>query len=154
MQTNTDTLATNSTKIRDPNELVVYLVVNTDLKMGIGKTAAQVGHVIHYLGIKRDELLGVIDNYSKAYGNDEHKKLVEQALTFNAWHNSGSVAKVVLAANAADFEIVKTEYADRCVVVCDEGRTEIPSGSETVIGLYPMKKSEASPIIKRLKPLR
>jgi len=134
-------------------EMVVYLVVNTDLGMGAGKTAAQVGHAVQYLMMKREETLALLD-YAMAFGNEEHTKHVKQAFDFNKWHNSDSITKIVLAASAKDFGKVQTEYEGRCVVVKDAGRTEIASGSETVIGLYPMTKASVSKTIRRLRLLK
>lgn len=40
------------------------------------------------------------------------------------------------------------------VLVVDAGLTEIPSGSETVIGLWPMRKSQVPKTVKRLQVLK
>lgn len=137
------------------DEMVVYLVVNTDLGMGVGKTAAQVGHAVHYLGQKRDEILATLDKAWWSASARPHLGSVEQqALDFNRWHNSETIAKIVLAADAKAFATVKAEFDGRCVIVRDAGRTEIPSGSKTVIGIYPMLKSTAPKTLKRLRLLK
>lgn len=148
MQTETDTSQAN----RD-EELRVYLIVNTDLNMGIGKTAGQVGHAVQYLTDKRQELIALCDIGWYHDIQDAHKKTITQTLLFNKWHNSPTHSKIVLAADTKEFNSLKETYADRCVVVRDAGRTEIPNGSETVIGLYPMRKDERCALLKRLRLL-
>jgi PTH2 family peptidyl-tRNA hydrolase len=133
------------------DEIRVYLVVNTDLKMSLGKTAVQVGHAVQYLLDHRDKVLAKVDHQWGAWKVDS--SLSDLACRFNSWKESSSRCKIALAANTEQFNRIKTEYAGACVVVRDAGRTEIPSGSETVIGLYPMKKSERNETLKGLKLL-
>jgi peptidyl-tRNA hydrolase len=133
-----------------PDELRAYFVINTDLKMSIGKTAVQLGHAVQYLLDKRDEVLRACDHL---YGLDIEKKLLDQAFRFNEWKNGASHCKIALAANTDQFRLIKELYADSCVVVRDAGRTEITPGSETVIGLYPMRKSERSKLLEGLRLL-
>jgi peptidyl-tRNA hydrolase len=46
------------------------------------------------------------------------------------------------------------QYDWRSVIVVDSGLTEVAPGSATVIGLWPMYRSEASKIVKRLQALK
>ena len=143
------------------DELRMYLVVNTDLNMGLGKTGVQIGHAVEYLLDKRDELLAkcdmwqdmlacsLIGDLSPSIGDLCWRRAVE----FNTWKHQ-SHCKISLAANTDEFNQVKEENPDNHVVVVDAGRTEIKPGAETVIGLYPMKKSDRSKTLQALKPLK
>lgn len=64
---------------------------------------------------------------------------------------AGSFRKIVLKAQDSKFEAIKKEFD--CFVVRDAGLTEIESGSETVIVLFPMYKSKAPKIIQKLRML-
>jgi peptidyl-tRNA hydrolase len=141
-------------------ELRVYLVVNTDLKMSLGKTVVQTGHAVEYLLDKRDELLARCDMWHEMVAASYIENLWpsvddlcwKRAFAFNRWKNQ-SHCKISLGANTAEFNAVKDENPDTHVVVVDAGRTEIAPGSETVVGLFPMKKSERSKTLKTLKLL-
>ena len=68
------------------------------------------------------------------------------------WLNS-SFRKVVLRAKDKEWDKIK-EACPNHVVVVDAGLTEIPAGSETVIGLWTMHKSERPKIIQKLQVLK
>ena len=122
--------------------LVVYMIVNTDLRMSSGKIGGQCGHAIQYL-------MQMYMNNNRMFfsGNAE---IFYNRMT--AWLNSGKHSKVTLAADTKEFEKIKAEYNP--IVVRDAGLTEIAAGSETVICLYPMFKSERTKLIKRLQALK
>lgn len=126
------------------NPLVMYLIVRESLGMGVGKIAAQCGHAVGILHIK--------------YNEQEHEDdILEPVYPSNLkiwyeWQHS-SFRKVVLKADDKEWEKIKTEMKD-FVLVVDAGLTEIPSGSETVIGLWPMYKSDCPKLIKRLQVLK
>ena len=67
---------------------------------------------------------------------------------------SSSFRKVVLRASDKEWVKLKEEFNGSMVLVIDAGLTEIPSGSETVIGLFPMRKSQCSKTIQRLQVLK
>lgn len=112
------------------DEIVQYFVVNNEVKMSKGKVAAQVAHAATlcayyaYSGFLRD--------------------------WYEEWFNS-SMTKIVLQGNQAELANVTTWQ--RSVHVIDEGRTEIPTGTLTVVGLMPMPRSEAKEIVGHLKLL-
>ena len=120
--------------MNDKDPVVMYLVVKSSLNMSIGKTAAQCAHASEMLQVK-------FNNLSK---NDKYHQVYCDYLNDN-------VTKIVLKANDNDFE--KLKQLDMIVVVCDAGFTEVPAGSETVIGVWPVKKSNAPKIIKKLRLL-
>ena len=75
---------------------------------------------------------------------------------WNEWlHNS--FRKVVLTANDAKWAKLKTKLSElgiEHVLVVDSGLTEIPYGSETVIGIWPIRKSEQPQVLKKLQTLK
>lgn len=127
--------------------IVMYLIVRESLGMSIGKTAAQCAHASQMLQMEYSEL----ENGGVAGWLSDFEK--KQYAEFDAWLNS-SFRKVVLRADDKEFGKVKEEFKDSMVLVVDAGLTEIAAGSETVIGLWPMKKSEVPKLIKKLQVLK
>jgi len=150
-------LTTNDTPTKPTDPIVMYLVVRSSLGMSAGKAAAQVGHAVMLLMLKRDEMLA---DYDKLKWNDlvdnlagTHQKLVDDIILFNKWANGDDYRKVVLTADEAQWNEIKEQCKDHVLVV-DSGFTEIEPNSETVIGLLPMTKSSAPKCIKALRLLK
>ena len=74
-------------------------------------------------------------------------------LLFREWFQT-SFRKVVLRADDKEWEKVKSCSEITYVVVRDAGLTEVEAGSETVLGVFPIKKSEVPKVIKRLQVLK
>lgn len=132
--------------------LIMYLVVRESLNMSIGKTAAQCAHAAQMLMLKYFTLeADARNNPPGVY----HQLMSEGNLAlFDNWLNS-SFRKVVLRADDKEFNKLKSELLpDNIVIVVDAGLTEIEAGSETVIGVFPMHKSQAPKCIKRLQVLK
>ena len=94
---------------------VMYFVVNSTLKMGKGKIAAQAGHA-------------AIAVYRSNPRND----------LFEAWNNGG-YAKVVLAADSVTIEALADRYRRSSERVIDAGFTQVEPGSFTVLGFHVME---------------
>ncbi len=130
-----------SVKVRKEQEdpWIMYLIVRDSLGMSPGKTAAQVGHAVGMLYEHRRTLF----MYSpENYGNQKK---------FDSWKRD-SFRKVVLKAKDKQWEKLKDKLY--CFVVRDAGLTEVDPGSETVIGVWPMKKSERINILRKLQTLK
>ena len=112
--------------IRNPDELIQYFVVNKDLPMSTGKIAGQVGHATTIITL-RDQ--------------DEDK--------FKQWKEIAR-KKVVLGGTEKD--LIKLKELG-FVAIVDNGLTEIPPNSLTVVGLPIMTRSEAKQYIGRLRLL-
>lgn len=112
------------------DELVMYLVVNIDLireySMSSGKIAAQVAHGATMISFKYSQE----DFYKEWYADGRHQK------------------KIVLRAHEKDLK--KLIELDG-VAVYDNGYTEIPEGSLTVVAFPPMLRSETPKLLKRLQ---
>ncbi|HVI42684.1 MAG TPA: aminoacyl-tRNA hydrolase [Anaerovoracaceae bacterium] len=120
---------------------VMYLIVRESLGMGAGKIGAQCGHAVGMM-------------YEKLHGlkkQEKNQSVLDKLNTFEAWRNE-SYRKVVLRADDKEWEKLKAEL--ECFVVRDAGFTEVPAGSETVIGLWPMRKSQVPKIVKKLQVLK
>jgi peptidyl-tRNA hydrolase len=126
--------------------IVMYLIVRESLEMSIGKTAAQVGHAVQMLQLEFDRQDGFrLANW------EFNKEIVE---LYQKWLDS-SFRKVVLKADEKEWEKLKELYSeDNRVLVIDAGLTELAPSTETVIGLFPMKRSEAPKLVKRLQVLK
>lgn len=126
----------------DPNAYAMYLVVRESLNMSPGKMAAQVGHAVMALAHAYTELV-IREMYLGT-------KAAKMAAYVN-WMNN--CRKVVLRANDIQWEALKKLALigwDQELVI-DSGYTEIEPNSETVIGFWPMKKSDAPQLIKELR---
>ena len=94
-------------------------VVNANLKMGIGKVAAQVGHAV--LGL-----------YHKLQSKNGIPGLAE-------WERNGGRKVVLKGLNAAHLLDLKQKAVESgivCLVVQDAGKTQVEPGSFTVLGLF------------------
>lgn len=123
-----------------PDELVMYLIARTDLNMSPGKLAAQVGH-------------GVQLAMRKAEGNSPFD---DDASDLRDWE-SNDYPKIVLGGEKRDFDRLLKQASEsqalssRMVKVIDNGRTEVPVGSITVLALVPMSKETGRQWLKRLR---
>jgi peptidyl-tRNA hydrolase len=134
------------TKKASPEDpLNVYLIVNKDLGMSIGKVGAQCGHAIQYL----------IEYYNAKTGSyliDIDKSNIDIHNRMMGWKIDSRIGKIVLGADTKEFNKLEEEYDP--IVVVDAGLTEIAPKSKTVICLYPMFKDERSKTLKRLQLLK
>lgn len=110
----------------------MYILVNSDLKMGVGKKCSQCGHAVQAVteamcSDKRDLL-----RKFKEYGQ----------------------AKITLKATEEQMmELIKT-YPDRIKYVLDAGHTQVAPGSLTALAFFPMLDNESKPaILNELKLL-
>ena len=123
---------------------VMYFVVNRDLNMSTGKIAAQVGHAAHILMLKYFETKQLKTQ------NASQKELVAN---FESWMEA-SFRKIVLSADTNKFTKLISEMGSDIVVVKDAGLTEIAPGSLTVAGVFPLLKSNAPRIIRKMQALK
>ncbi|KAL3985515.1 Peptidyl-tRNA hydrolase PTH2 family protein [Acanthocheilonema viteae] len=109
----------HSTSIVSRQYKMVF-VVNMSLKMGSGKLAAQVGHAT----------LGV---YRLAQRSEDGQRALD------AWRISGEMKVVVKGHNTEmllDFFKQAKDLSLFAYIVSDAGRTQIPAGSRTVLGIF------------------
>jgi peptidyl-tRNA hydrolase len=138
--------------------IVMYIIVRESLveAMGIGKTGIQIGHavqmVVSDLSLIKEwieaEYVPPRDLPKLEYFLSRHPDLI----LYEKWLKT-SYRKVALKANDREWEKLKIEFKDTLQLVKDSGLTKIPPGSETVIGLPPMLKSQRPKILKRLQAL-
>jgi len=116
-------------------ELKQALIVRSDLKMSKGKTAAQVSHA------SVDCVLALLK---------KDKALVE------SWVYDG-MKKVVLKVSSLNEMIALFNEAKReglCAkMIRDAGRTELPEGTTTVLGIGPDYENKIDKICSKLKML-
>ena len=128
-----DCIRSDKNKIPNGDELIMYIIINKDLKMSIGKTAAQAAHsCTNYL-------------INTMAGNNlfEKNKLSE-------WYNDCQ-KKIVLGAHQKNIE--KLSKDSRFFPIYDKGLTEIPDGSLTAICLGIHRKDDIQDITKRFQLL-
>lgn len=108
------------------SDLRMYILVNKDLKMGVGKICAQVSHAV---GMITDEIL------TSYYESSEKKSIIHE--NYKIWKRTGH-KKIVL--KVSENELKKYVDSENSVFVIDAGHTQIPEGSLTVVGFYPSEK--------------
>ena len=108
----------------------MYIIVNSSLKMGKGKIAAQVGHGVHKM---------------TEYCLEHQKEL------WAKYKNSG-IPKIVLKTSKDQLlkVIDKTKNIFKSYVI-DEGRTQIAINSLTAVAYIPLLKKDAPDIFKDKK---
>ena len=122
--------------------LCMYLIVrqDEDIFMTPGKLAAQVGHAVESL----------TDEYYQSK-NMISISAFERCGIYVAWRKENR-RKVVLQADNKEWEKIKQEYPD-CQIIIDAGYTCLEPNTPTVIGIWPMRKSQRSKTLKRLRTL-
>jgi peptidyl-tRNA hydrolase len=142
------------TREDDQDPIAMYLIVNEDLieEMGIGKCSAQVGHAVSMLMLQYHKLDKRYDAYIQEVGVYSVFSNYNQYILWTDWLHDG-IRKITLKADPGEWGKLKTEFKDVMVLVRDAGLTILEPGSETVIGLPPMKKSQRPKILQRLQVL-
>ncbi|MDF2533936.1 MAG: hypothetical protein K0R18_93 [Bacillales bacterium] len=115
------------------DEIVQYFVVNSELEMSPGKIAAQVGHVATMIAYHA--------------GRDSITTQSQETKWFSDWFYNDQ-KKIVLRGKQKELENL---IAKGFIYIRDNGLTEIPAGSLTVVGLTPMPKDIAQEYVKRLQ---
>lgn len=123
--------------------IVHYLIVRKSLNMGPGKIAAQCSHASKMLILSYVEF--------KQFKNPISEENYKLYTITKEWLEK-SFRTIVLVADDKQWEKIKEDV--RVFVVRDAGLTEVPEGSETVLSTWPMYKSQAPKIIKKLQTLK
>lgn len=116
------------------NEIKQYIAVRSDLKLGIGKLAAQVAHA------SLESFLIVQKNYPEIA---------------QKWLENGGKKIVVKVNNDEDLKKLNAVFNFKkipCALIQDAGLTQIPKGTITAIGIGPWYSKDLE-ILKGLKLL-
>lgn len=128
--------------------IVLYLIVRDSLNMSAGKGMAQSGHAVEKILLKyfKIQILSV-KKYLNLFTDEDvmHVKIATE------WMEHGS-RKVVLKADEKEWAKLKEEFGNNCFIVKDAGKTEVMPGTETIMALWPQRRSTCSKTIKRLPP--
>ncbi|ASZ76724.1 hypothetical protein [Efunavirus EF1] len=130
-------------------KIVEYILVNKELNMSVGKIAGQVAHVQTVIDNKIFELVlseEILDEDSM----DSFAKEKELTNNYYDWLYSGSQTKIILRAKEKDLLKAIDMGA---VYIRDNGLTEIPSGSLTVVGFFPQPKDNLVDFTKKFQLL-
>jgi len=134
--------------------IVMYLIVREELGMSVGKTGAQCAHAAQILLLDYIKRQKEIDWISVAHRDNEGMKILsDHVMMFQSWLDS-SFRKVVLKADDKEWVKLKAELLLPISIVVDAGLTELNPNTETVMGVWPMRKSEVPKVIKRLQVLK
>ncbi len=126
--------------------LILYFVVRKSVPMTPGKLGAQIGHAMGMLDGRYRQLVQQDHEEGALYGEDEKKHKVT-----TEWL-AASYRKATLVADDKEWEKLKEQLW--VFVVRDAGLTEVEQGTETVMALWPMRKSEAPKLVRRLQTLK
>lgn len=156
--------------------IVMYLIVRESLGMGPGKVGAQCGHAAQMILLEYIRKGGKIEPPELADGPVAHNRYEAQYHPFTGekiyvpktdpilalegrmdlmyqWLQT-SFRKVVLKADEKEWKKLTAHMDLVYVIVRDAGFTEVAAGSQTVMGVWPMLKSQAPKIIKKLQVLK
>jgi peptidyl-tRNA hydrolase len=133
--------------------IVMYLIVRESLNMSSGKIGAQCGHASQIALLQYFE---ENQNWLREHFQDSIEPICPERLKiFYEWLNS-SFRKVTLTADDKEWEKVKETFVEGITrfTVIDAGLTEVSAGSETVIAIYPMRRSQRPKILIKLQALK
>lgn len=143
--------------------IVMYLIVRESLNMSAGKIAAQCAHASQMLQLKYGELhleIESVEDLTETFGGlplsdpISWLKVYPKYYSYYEWLMT-SFRKVVLKADEKEWLKIKEQVSeDYRILVVDAGLTELDPNTETVIGLWPMRKSARSNLLKRLRVLK
>lgn len=161
--------------------IIMYLVVRESLGMSAGKLAAQAGHVVdmvfhqflreagfqgfqRIMGHESPEGPVAVNRYEPAEDpttgelvyvphTPETQAMLARHELYIQWRRT-SFRKVTLGADEKEWAKVKASQELTYQVVRDAGLTEVEPGSETVMAVWPMHKSQAPKVLKRLQVLK
>lgn len=136
-------------------KLVEYILVNKELNMSVGKIAGQVAHVQTVIDNKIFELDDKIYFLSEEILDEDimdtrYAKEKELINNYYDWLYSGSQTKIILRAKEKDLLKAIDMGAE---YIRDNGLTEIPSGSLTVVGFFPQPKDNLVDFTKKFQLL-
>lgn len=133
--------------------IVMYLVVRESINMSVGKTSVQTAHASEMLQIKYQQVHKQLVYLRKSGGAIEPEAVQWESIYEQ--YIAASFRKVTLVADEKEWARLKEEAKNLPhVIVRDAGLTELVPGTETVIGLWPMRKSSRSKTVKRLQNLK
>ena len=117
-------------------EYKLVVLVRTDLDMGKGKIAAQVGHASVECALRAEK---------------------KDKRAFDIWMNGGQKKVVLKVSNRDEMVRYMSEAKSRGLYACmitDAGRTEVEPGTNTCVGIGPAPGSEIDRVTGGLKMLR
>jgi peptidyl-tRNA hydrolase len=137
------------TIMTDADPYVFYTVMRRSLDLSVGKAVAQGQHAMDYLAREVERLTEL-----PIMRRTEEER--ERLAAFYQWRQTPDHTKVVLGATDDEFFQVLAENPGSgkwVFLVTDLGRTEVAPDTQTCVGLWPMRKSSRSPILRALKRL-
>jgi peptidyl-tRNA hydrolase len=133
--------------------IVMYLIVRESLNMSSGKLGAQCGHAAQM------PLIQYFKEYDR-WHSSVHEDVICPTMPirlriFYDWLHS-SFRKVTLKADDKEWKKLQEAFVEGHTrfTVIDAGLTEIPSGSETIIAIWPMRKSQRPKLLTKLQALK
>jgi len=120
------------TNISMQEEYKQVLVLRKDLKMSKGKTAVQAAHAS-------------VEAYKKADAESKRE-----------WEKQGSKKVAVLVDSLAELMEIRKRVAQLGIstsLIRDAGRTELPAGTVTALGIAPCKSGKIDKVTGKLKML-
>ena len=113
-------------------DLVIYILVRSDLKMGKGKIGGQCGHAVQGLLLQCPKPLFI---------------------TYNNYSSTKIVVKVSDDEELNQFTVLCRDKGLPYCLVTDAGKTQVDPGTKTVLGIGPISRESVPPKIRELKLL-
>ncbi len=119
--------------VRQDEEYKIVVLVRTDLDMGKGKVAAQVGHASVELALRAQKM---------------------DRRSFDAWMSGGQKKAVLKVANKNEMIHYMNKARSNGLYICiitDAGRTQVEPGSQTCVGIGPAPCNDIDRVTGDLK---
>ena len=103
------------------NDIIMNIIINASLHMSLGKLCGQIGHIVHTI---TDEII------------KKHITYTEQYDRYIQWKDSGCKINIFTLSEKYMNDFIKINYSEMRYIK-DAGKTQIASGSLTIIGFFP-----------------
>lgn len=124
----------------------MYILVNSDLKMGKGKIAAQVGHVV------QQATETILTNYYERHREPSNESYGLMYDEYCKWNASGC-RKIAVKATTEEMNYVIQNYRNQIKYILDAGYTQVEPNSLTVLAFIPMREDKMTYDISKHKLL-
>lgn len=140
-----ENIVTNSSE----EHFVMYFIIPENLNMSPGKIASQCCHGIQMMLEQYHQWFAYMNNDMEL---NKKNKLLRICFWLTQKIDDARYTKIILEADEKEWKKLKEKYDG--IIIKDAGKTEVEPGTDTVMVLYPMLKSERDGLLKRLRLLK
>lgn len=112
-------------KVENHDPIVMYIIINTSLKMTVGKAMSQLGHGVQ-------AIITTLEQEAHEMNPPNRVR------TYLRWIDEST--KIVLGATIDELDALMSQFDDQNDIfhaIIDDGKTQVPPNSLTVVAFYP-----------------